>query len=87
MCTRTSFQTGHHFAPQPSCSTNHYCKITPQADYHELFWALGDAGPQEDTNDHGQRTDILFGSVVRIYVPSDGTGYLVPDDNYPGAGE
>ena len=58
----------------------------PQADYHDLYWALGDAGPQRDPNNHGQRTDILFGSIVRISVPSDGTGYSVPEDNYPNAG-
>ena len=60
---------------------------TLQADYHDLYWAVGDTGPQEDPNDHGQRTDILFGSIVRISVPSDGTGYKVPSDNYPGAGD
>ena len=58
-----------------------------QANYHDLYWAVGDAGPQEDPNDHGQRTDILFGSMVRISVPSDGTGYQVPSNNYPGAGK
>jgi len=48
---------------------------------------VGDSGPQEDPNDHGQRTDIHFASVIRISVPSDDTGgFLVPDDNYPGAG-
>ena len=55
----------------------------PQAEYHDLYWALGDRGPQQDPYDHGQRTDNLYGSVVRISVPSDGTGYIVPDGNYP----
>ncbi|CAN0432934.1 unnamed protein product [Ascophyllum nodosum] len=55
------------------------------ADYHDLYWAVGDAGPQEDPFGHGQSTDILFGSIVRVSVPSDGTGYEVPSDNYPGA--
>ena len=57
-----------------------------QADYHDLYWALGDGGPQRDPIDHGQRTDVLFGAVVRISVPSEGTGYIIPSDNYPGAG-
>ena len=60
---------------------------TLKADCHDLYWAVGDAGPQEDPYDHGQRTDILFGSIVRISVPSNGTGYEVPSDNYPGAGD
>ena len=61
--------------------------LTSQADYHDLYWALGDRGPQEDTFDHGQRPDILYGSLVRISVSSDGTDYLVPIDNYPDAGK
>ena len=58
-----------------------------QANYHDLYWAQGDGGPQQDPNDHGQRTDTLFGKVVRISVPSKGSGYEIPSDNYPGAGK
>lgn len=59
----------------------------PKADYHDLYWAIGDSGPQEDPFDNGQRTDNHFGTVVRISVPSSGTGYEVPNGNYPGAGK
>ena len=66
---------------------NLFPKNISQASYHDLYWTLGDAGPQEDPYDHAQNTDILFGSIVRISVPSSGTGYEVPSDNYPGAGD
>ncbi|CAN0459445.1 unnamed protein product [Ascophyllum nodosum] len=56
-----------------------------EAEYHDLYWAMGDGGPQEDPNDHGQRTDVLFGTVVRISVPSKGSGYEVPSGNFPDA--
>ena len=58
-----------------------------QAEHHDLYWALGDGGPQFDREGHGQRTDVLFGKVVRISVPSRGSGYEVPSGNYPGAGK
>ncbi|CAM9245846.1 unnamed protein product [Sphacelaria rigidula] len=51
---------------------------------HDLYWSIGDGGPQEDPMNHAQRTDTLFGSVIRISVPSDGSGYDVPSGNYPG---
>ncbi|CAN0428975.1 unnamed protein product [Ascophyllum nodosum] len=58
-----------------------------EAEHHDLYWALGDGGPQFDREGHGQRTDVLFGKVVRISVPSRGSGYEVPSGNYPGAGK
>ena len=73
--------TIHHSRPCLKKTT------TLKANYHDLFWAVGDSGPQEDPNDHGQSTDTLFGTVVRISVPSQGTGYEVPSGNYPGSGE
>ena len=57
-----------------------------QAEYHDLYWAQGDGGPQQDPKNHGQRTDVFYGTVVRISVPSEGSSYEVPIDNYPEAG-
>lgn len=57
-----------------------------QAAFHDLYWSLGDAGPQEDPFNHALRLDTLFGSIIRISVPSDGTGYEIPSGNYPGGG-
>lgn len=55
-----------------------------QVSYHDLYWSIGDGGPQMDPYDHGQRTDTLFGTMVRISVPSNGSGYVVPSGNYEG---
>ncbi|CAB1115398.1 unnamed protein product [Ectocarpus sp. CCAP 1310/34] len=38
---------------------------------HELFWAMGDSGPQLDTSDRGQDPNILHGSIIRIEVSSE----------------
>jgi uncharacterized repeat protein (TIGR03806 family) len=50
-----------------------------------LYIALGDGGSAGDPQDHGQRTDTLLGSILRIDVdrddPARGTAYAVPADN------
>ena len=79
----------NHMSKPSIMSLSHFLlqTKTPQAEYHDLYWALGDEGPQEDPNDHGQRTDVLFGTVVRISVPSKGSGYEVPSGNFQDAGK
>lgn len=52
-----------------------------QAAYHDIYWATGDGGPQTDTENSGQDTTNLLGSIMRISVPSDGTGYEIPSGN------
>ena len=52
-----------------------------QADEHDLYWTNGDGGPQEDPLNTGQDTTNLLGSMIRITVPSDGTGYTIPSGN------
>ena len=86
---KRSINSNHIPKPSISMSLSHFLLYTktPQAEYHDLYWAMGDGGPQEDPNDHGQRTDVLFGTVVRISVPSKGSGYEVPSDNFPDAGK
>ena len=81
--------TSNHISKPSIMSLSHFLlqTKTPQAEYHDLYWALGDGGPQEDPNDHGQRTDVLFGTVVRISAPSKGSGYEVPSGNFPDAGK
>lgn len=59
----------------------HPCPFFWQSGYQDLYWATGDAGPQTDPDNNGQNTDNLLGSIIRISVPSDGTGYLIPDGN------
>ena len=54
------------------------------ASEHDLYWSLGDAGPQKDTNNNGQNLDRMHGKMIRITVPISGAGY-VPSGNYPGA--
>lgn len=54
---------------------------------HELFWSMGDSGPQLDTFDNGQNPDTLHGSIVRIMVTSDmGSSYTIPSGNPFSAG-
>ncbi|CBJ29140.1 conserved unknown protein [Ectocarpus siliculosus] len=49
---------------------------------HELFWAMGDSGPQLDTFDRGQDPNILHGSIIRIGVSSEmESGYSIPSGN------
>lgn len=54
-----------------------------QAAYHDIYWTTGDGGPQTDTENSGQDTTNLLGSMMRISVPSDGTGYEIPSGNLP----
>ncbi|CAN0005800.1 unnamed protein product, partial [Ectocarpus sp. 4 AP-2014] len=49
---------------------------------HELFWAMGDSGPQLDTSERGQDPNILHGSIIRIEVSSEmESGYSIPSGN------
>ncbi|CAM9759383.1 unnamed protein product [Scytosiphon promiscuus] len=48
---------------------------------HDLYWAVGDGGPQMDIYNAGQDTTNHLGSIIRISVPSDGTGYVSPSGN------
>ncbi|MGB0639469.1 MAG: PQQ-dependent sugar dehydrogenase [Myxococcota bacterium] len=45
-----------------------------------LYWALGDGGSAGDPLGHGQNTDTVLGTIVRIDVNS-GTPYSIPADN------
>jgi len=48
-----------------------------------LYLALGDGGSGGDPLDHGQNTDTLLGSIVRVdpAVPTDDAAYSIPADN------
>lgn len=52
-----------------------------QAASHDLYWATGDGGPQQDPLNTGQDTSNTLGSIIRISVPADGTGYTIPSGN------
>ena len=52
-----------------------------QADEHDLYWTNGDGAQQTDPMNTGQDTTNLLGSMIRITVPSDGTGYTIPSGN------
>ena len=45
-----------------------------------LYWALGDGGSAGDPLGHGQNTDTVLGSIVRIDVDG-GIPYAIPPDN------
>ncbi|CAM9749520.1 unnamed protein product [Ectocarpus fasciculatus] len=49
---------------------------------HELFWAMGDSGPQLDLFENGQSSATLHGSILRISVTSEmESGYSTPSGN------
>ncbi|CAN0557331.1 unnamed protein product, partial [Laminaria digitata] len=52
-----------------------------QNDAHDLYWTVGDGGPLTDDLNTGQDTTNLLGSMIRITVPSDGTGFTIPSGN------
>lgn len=55
--------------------------MTMQATYHDLYWSVGDSGEQLDPDNNSQDTTNHLGTMVRISVPSDGTGYEIPTGN------
>jgi len=48
-----------------------------------LYFAMGDTGPQQDPNGHGQDLGLLLGKMLRIDVDrrDPGLGYAIPPDN------
>jgi glucose/arabinose dehydrogenase len=48
-----------------------------------LYVVLGDGGSGGDPDDHGQKTDVLLGKILRIDVTAKGdtTPYAIPKDN------
>ncbi|CAM9715370.1 unnamed protein product, partial [Ectocarpus fasciculatus] len=51
----------------------------------DLYWTTGDGGPQTDPDNHSQDPNTMLGAMMRITVPSDGSGYTIPSGNYDGA--
>lgn len=51
---------------------------------HDLYWAIGDGGPQEDPEQHGQNIDNIHATIVRITVPASGSGFDIPSGNIVG---
>ncbi len=48
-----------------------------------LYVVLGDGGSGGDPDDHGQKTDVLLGKILRIDINAKGdtTAYAIPKDN------
>ncbi len=48
-----------------------------------LYVVLGDGGSANDPDDHGQKTDVLLGKILRIDINAKGdtTAYAIPKDN------
>lgn len=55
--------------------------VEQQGSEHDLYWSIGDSGPQTDPDQHGQSTDDIHATIVRITVPTTGTGYTIPSGN------
>lgn len=54
-----------------------------QAPFNDLYWSIGDGGPQNDPADRAQDVSEYHGSIIRISVSSSSgaTGYEIPSDN------
>lgn len=52
--------------------------------YDDLYWAMGDGGPQQDILMNAQNLDTLHGKIMRVSVPRSGTGYEIPEGNVVG---
>lgn len=63
------------------CDPSHWLFVPLQNTHHDLYWTTGDGGPQTDDLNTGQDTANMMGSMMRISVPSDGTGYEIPSGN------
>ncbi len=49
---------------------------------HDLYWSMGDSGPQLDTTQMAQNPNELHGSIIRIALNSNmGTDYTIPNGN------
>ncbi len=48
-----------------------------------LYLAMGDTGPQQDPNGHGQNLELLLAKIIRIDVNNrdEGLSYAIPPDN------
>lgn len=48
-----------------------------------LYFGMGDTGPQEDPNGHGQDPQLFLGKMLRLDVDrqGEGTAYAIPADN------
>ncbi|MEA2001204.1 MAG: PQQ-dependent sugar dehydrogenase [Actinomycetota bacterium] len=65
-------------------ATNHNGGMLAFGPDGNLWIGLGDGGGANDQFGHGQRSDSLFASMVRITVGPDIDGYLIPDGNLEG---
>ncbi|CAM9268154.1 unnamed protein product, partial [Hapterophycus canaliculatus] len=84
--TRNSEEILITSSPRPtSIHAAGWCGFKPSAygnpGHQDLYWATGDGGPQTDPDNNGQNVENLLGSIIRISVPSNDTGYLIPSGN------
>lgn len=83
--------TSYTPAVSPTHATRTLC-VKPirlgKGDYHDLYWTVGDGGPQNDPDNRAQDHSEYHGSIIRIAVPSyvpdafdEDTGYEIPAGN------
>lgn len=62
--------------------------VQHQGSSHDIYWAIGDGGPQTDPLGTGQNTSNILAAIIRVSVPSgtstSDVGYTIPSGNYPG---
>lgn len=64
--------------------TSRYSALPRDQSEDDLYWAVGDGGPQNDLRDNAQNLNTYHGKVVRITVPRSGSGYTNPEGNAKG---
>ena len=87
-------QFGPDFKGDSGVAPRRLLQITSVADDHSggciqfgpdgyLYFGMGDTGPQQDPNGHGQNLQLLLGKMLRLDVDhaEDGKAYAIPSDN------
>ena len=82
------FATFSYLRPLSAPPSSKQKQSTIQGSSHDLYWSVGDGGPQNDPFGRAQDANEFHGSMMRISVSADADGYAIPSDNpFAGGGE
>lgn len=87
--SRMTVTANTNTTPPPPPPKKHDHNVDLQEPYHDLYWSVGDGGPQNDPGDKAQNLGEFHGSMVRISVSSTlaDSGYEIPASNpFDGSG-
>eukprot|EP00752_Nemacystus_decipiens_P008421 g7527.t1 len=89
LITTTEKASSVHSSGWVGFAPSSYAAAAAGASHHDLYWSVGDGGPQNDPMNRAQDLSEYHGSIVRISVPSDvsASGYELSAGNpFDGAG-